>query len=129
MTDHLPLPHGDPDHPILGRPWEYEIVGLCYHRDLESPAESYIDLTLQNGDRLRRLRFFGPRDLQIRGGFPSSSGLCIVDVSGGDARVSASASTASRTVVAARPSGPGELSIWTLATAPDRAPGRVSYPA
>jgi hypothetical protein len=72
---------GDPDHPIVERPWEYEIVGLCYHRAPNSWADSYIDLTLQLGSRRRCLRFLGPQDLEITGGFPSSSGLCILDVS------------------------------------------------
>lgn len=72
---------GDPHHPIVERPWEYEIVGLSYHRDLDSWADSFIDLTLQKGSDRRSLRFFGPQDLQIDEGFPSSSGLCILDVS------------------------------------------------
>jgi hypothetical protein len=76
------VPHdGDPDHPIVERPWEYEIVGLYYHRDLDSWADSYIDLTLQKGPRRRCLRFLGPQDLEITAGFPNSSGLCILDVS------------------------------------------------
>ena len=81
MADHPMMPDDDPDHPIIERPWEYEIVGLCYHRDPESQDDSYIDLTLRRGDDLRRLHFFGPQDLQITPGFPSSSGLCILDVS------------------------------------------------
>jgi hypothetical protein len=71
----------DPDHPIIERPWEYEIVGLCYHNERDSAPEPYIDLVLQNGRDRRCLRFLGPRDLEITGGFPSSSGLCILDVS------------------------------------------------
>ena len=71
----------DPDHPIIERPWEYEIVGLSYHCDFDSWADSYIDLTLQKGSHRRRFRFFGPRNLQITEGFPNSSGLCILDVS------------------------------------------------
>jgi hypothetical protein len=73
---------GDPDHPIIERPWEYEIVGLSYHRNLDSGADSYIDLTLQKGERRRCLRFFDPERLEVTDGFPSSSGSCILDVSG-----------------------------------------------
>ncbi len=72
---------GDPDHPIIERPWEYEIVGLCYRRDLESWADSFIDLTLQKGPLRRCLRFLGPRYIEITEIFPNSSGLCILDVS------------------------------------------------
>ncbi len=71
----------DPDHPIIECPWNYEIVGLSYHRDPDSWADSYIDLTLQRGPFRRRLRFLGPENLEITKGFPSSSGLCILDVS------------------------------------------------
>jgi hypothetical protein len=73
---------GDPYHPIGDRPWEYELVGLSYYRALGREAESYLDLTLQKGDTIRRLRFLGPQDLQITAGFPYSGGLCILDVSG-----------------------------------------------
>jgi hypothetical protein len=72
---------GDPDHPIIERPWEYEIVGFSYHRGTDSWTDSNIDITLQKGSRCRRLRFLGPRDLEITEGFPNSSGLCILDVS------------------------------------------------
>jgi hypothetical protein len=71
----------DPDHPIIDRPWEYEIVGLCYNRSLDCSDGSFIDLTLQKGPAVRRLRFYGPQRLLIDEGFPSSSGLQILDVS------------------------------------------------
>jgi hypothetical protein len=71
----------DPDHPVIDRPWEYQIVGLCYSRSLDCPDGSFIDLTLQKGAAVRRLRFYGPRHLLIDEGFPSSSGLQILDVS------------------------------------------------
>ena len=74
----------DPHHPIIERPWEFQIVGFSYHRDLESWADSYLDLILQRGGCRRRLRFFGPQALHIDEGFPgfpSSSGLNVLDVS------------------------------------------------
>jgi hypothetical protein len=72
---------GDPHHPLVERPWEYEIVGLAYHRDPDTWIDSYIDLVLQRGESRRHLRFLGPQDLRIDEGFPSSAGLCILDVS------------------------------------------------
>ena len=72
---------GDPDHPIVECPWEYQIVGFSYYRDPDSRAESYLDLTLQKGPRRRRLRFSGPQDLEVARGLSSSAGLCILDVS------------------------------------------------
>src|SRR5437764_10027173 len=70
----------DPDHPILDQPWTYEIIGLNYQRP--AGAEPYLDLTLQRDKAVRRLRFYSPSDIRVTRGFPSSSGLCILDVSG-----------------------------------------------
>src|SRR4051812_16770245 len=72
---------GDPLHPILERPWEFEIVGFDYSA-IESPAR--LDLTLQRGGEIRRLRFTNPRDIELEPGFPSPrgpSGIAICDVS------------------------------------------------
>jgi len=73
--------HTDPDHQIIKAPWTYEIVGLEYRRDLNLDFEPYIDLTLEREGIIRKLRFLGPNGLEIRGGFPFSAGLSIVDIS------------------------------------------------
>jgi hypothetical protein len=71
----------DPDHPIIDRPFEYEIVELCYHHDPDDGRNTYLDLTLRRGTTIRRLRFLQPRDLEIEKGFPRpTGGLCILDV-------------------------------------------------
>ena len=71
----------DPDHAIIDKPWEYEVTDLHFHRDLEEWAKSYVDLTLQKGDAVRRLRFIGPRDIQTESGFPfNNGGMEILDV-------------------------------------------------
>jgi hypothetical protein len=70
----------DPNHPVIERPFEYEIVEFSYIRPLDG-SEPYIDLGLVKGDTLRCLRFFDPRDIRITEGFPNSSGLAILDVS------------------------------------------------
>jgi len=70
-----------PHHPILDRPWEYEVVGFNFQRSLILETEPYIDLTLQSGSAVRRLRFYGPKDIQIESGFPEwTGGLVILDV-------------------------------------------------
>lgn len=73
---------GDPDHPIIDRPWEYEILSLCYHNDAKDWRASYLDLTLARGSIVRRLRFLAPQDFAIeKGCFPQSTrGMCILDV-------------------------------------------------
>ena len=58
-------------------------MGFTYERDLDGASEPHIDMTLQKGTEVRRLRFLGPRDLRITEGFPYSGGLAILDVSQG----------------------------------------------
>ena len=71
----------DPDHVIIDKPWEYEIIDLHFHRDTEEWAASYLDLTLQKEEIIRRLRFVGPRDIHIESGFPfNNGGMEILDV-------------------------------------------------
>ncbi|MDG3006848.1 hypothetical protein [Paludisphaera mucosa] len=74
---------GDPDHAIVERPWEYEIVSLCYHNDPGEWSASYIDMKLGRGDVVRRLRFLGPQDFAVeKGCFPQpTGGMRILDVS------------------------------------------------
>ena len=74
MTD------GDPDHPIIARPFEYRVVGFCFHRTLDDSEESYIDLSLQREQVVRRLRFFSPRNVSVEEGFPEGCGMYIADV-------------------------------------------------
>lgn len=72
---------GDPDHPIIDRPFNYQIVLFCYHNDPDNPRNAYLDLTLQRGTSVRRLRFLQPQDLEIEKGFPKpTGGMCILDV-------------------------------------------------
>jgi len=73
---------GDPHHPILERPWEYEIIELCYHNDPGDWRKSHVDLTLRRGEAVRRLRFLAPQDFEVeRGCFPRpTGGMCILDV-------------------------------------------------
>ena len=80
----------DPPHPIIDRPHEFSIADLRYHVGLDG-TEPFIDMMLQRGSDLRRLRFFSPRQLVIDDGFPvPTSGMEILDVSKrqlGDLRV------------------------------------------
>jgi hypothetical protein len=72
---------GDPDHPIIDSPFEYEIIEFCYHNDPNESKNAYLDLTLRRGITVRRLRFLQPQDLEIEKGFPRPTrGMCILDV-------------------------------------------------
>ena len=64
----------DPDHSIIEKPWEYQIVDFHYHYDQEDWARSYIDMSLAKNSITRRLRFWSPRDLKIEHGFPMPTG-------------------------------------------------------
>lgn len=71
----------DVHHPIIDKPWEYQVVRFDYQRDPADPADSFVDLTLTRGKVTRRLRFRDPRDLEIEKGFPTpTGGLVILDV-------------------------------------------------
>ncbi len=70
------------DHPIIDRPWEFEIRYFAYSCDPDRWLESYIDMTVVRGDSIRRLRFTAPQELEIANGFPvNTKGLRILDVS------------------------------------------------
>jgi hypothetical protein len=72
----------DKAHPIIHAPHEYEIIDFNYHHDPYEYSKSYIDLTLQKDEVVRRLRFLEPKDLMIEKGFPSPTrGMAILDVS------------------------------------------------
>ena len=70
----------DPEHPIIERAFEYRVIGFCFHRVLDGSEESYIDLTLQHAEAVRRLRFLSPQSISIEDGFPEGSGMFIADV-------------------------------------------------
>jgi hypothetical protein len=53
---------------------------LSYRRTVDSSKEAQLDLTLQRGSEVRRLRFFGAQDLRVDEGFPFERGLCFVDI-------------------------------------------------
>ena len=70
----------DPDHPIIEHPCRYSVVGFCFHRTLDDTQESFIDLTLQREQTVRRLRFLSPQAISIGEGFPHGQGLFIADI-------------------------------------------------
>lgn len=71
----------DPAHPILDRPFEYEITGFSYLRP-DDGTEPYIDLILRKKHVVRRLRFFSPQEIEIENGFPlPTGGMYFSDVS------------------------------------------------
>lgn len=71
----------DPNHPILDRAWQYEIVGLRLEREPVDGGEPFLDLSLRLGHERRLLRFWSPTDLEVEKGGPTmTSGLAILDV-------------------------------------------------
>lgn len=73
----------DPDHSILPRAWEFEIVGLRLEKEPLDGSEAFLDLSLRRGDERRVLRFWSPSDLEVeRGGPTMTGGLVIRDLRG-----------------------------------------------
>lgn len=70
----------DPLHPILDTPLDYDIVQLLLR--CGDVAEPFIDFTLARASVRRRLRFIGPRVLQVDKAFEEfPRGLEIRDIS------------------------------------------------
>ena len=70
------------NHPIIENPWEYRIIDFHYVCEAGDILEHYIDLSLKKDSVVRKLRFYGPRNLVIEQGFPSSThGMEVLDVS------------------------------------------------
>jgi len=72
----------DPDHPILPRSWEWEIIGLNLQLEPGERGEAFLDLMLKRGEERRLFRFWSPQDLEIeRGGPRKTAGFKILDIS------------------------------------------------
>ena len=72
--------NGDPEHPILPEPFRWELVEFSFRRSESDWKDCYIDMLFARDGEERRLRFYGPRDLEIIHDLPVSSGMCILDV-------------------------------------------------
>ena len=73
----------DPEHAILPRAFEYEIIGLHLEREPLDGSEAYLDLMLRRGPERRLLRFWSPQELEVeRGGPTMTGGLVIRDLRG-----------------------------------------------
>ena len=70
----------DSYHPILDRPWDYELYTLSYFRP-NPDDEPFIDILLKHNDAFKALRFLNPKDIEIHKGFPHQTHICIFDVS------------------------------------------------
>lgn len=69
-------------HTIIERPWEFRIVKFEYNSQSDEPDEHHIELWLQKGSQLKKLKFSFPTQLKIEEGFPApTSGMIIFDVS------------------------------------------------
>lgn len=69
------------DHPIIEKGWEYEIIGFNFQKSLKKEFESYIDITLQKDEEIKRLRFLSPIGIKVEKDFAMTYGFCILDVS------------------------------------------------
>ena len=68
-------------HSVVEKPHLYDISYFSYNQ-AEDPTESIIELHLKLNDELVKLKFVGPRELEIEKGFPyATRGMFIEDVS------------------------------------------------
>ena len=70
----------DPEHPILPRAWEYDVVGLNLQFAPDNEDEPFLDLTLQRDREQRVLRFWSPQQLTLEEGALTTHGMVIEDV-------------------------------------------------
>jgi len=70
-------------HPIIERPYEYQLTELRYVIEDTDGRERFIGMVLAKGPVKRRLRFWAPRNFHVQEGFSPDSyiGLQILDVS------------------------------------------------
>lgn len=68
-------------HPIVDRPWEFRIVKFVFDSQSTDFSERFIELWLQKGMGVRKLKFFYPTQLMIEEGFPNPThGMEILDI-------------------------------------------------
>ena len=68
-------------HPIIDKPWEYDIIEFRYHIKSDTNDESFIDIYFKKEKIIRKLRFTKPMKLIIGEDFPhATSGFCILDI-------------------------------------------------
>lgn len=69
-------------HPILAKPWTYQVVGFSFQVG-EERSFTKVDLLLAKEGEQVRLRFHGVHEFEVEKGFPwISSGMVILDQSG-----------------------------------------------
>jgi hypothetical protein len=75
---------GDPCHPLLPDPYSWRLAEFSYHGHSTDLLEAYIDLVFERGGVERRLRFLGPREVEVPRG--QMGGWCRVFVADVTAR-------------------------------------------
>ena len=79
MTPHI---ENAPVHPIVEKPWTWQIIGISFRCAPESQRDSELELTLWKDGTSVTLRFTTVYELRIDEGFPwHSAGLQILDTS------------------------------------------------
>lgn len=70
-----------PPHSILAQPHTYELIRLDWQIDPHDNRNSCLDMTLQRGEVVRRLRFLRPTKVKIDSGFNGHcSGMMVLDI-------------------------------------------------
>ena len=67
-------------HPIL-EPGLYEVVYFGLHPMLGQHRDAYLDISLKQGDTIRRLRFLAPVEVEINVDFNGQVWVHVLDIS------------------------------------------------
>ena len=73
--------YDEPDHPILPKPWEYQIIDFHFQQPGEYYFDAHIDITFRKENDIRTLRFSSPQSIEIEDSFPYAECLRIIDIS------------------------------------------------
>jgi hypothetical protein len=72
----------DKKHPIITKPHEYQVIFFGYQIDNDNYTNSYIDIHFKKENKVIKLRFFQPLELEINKGFNGNvCGMEILDIS------------------------------------------------
>ena len=70
------------NHPIIDKPFTYELISIYWHLNQEDFSSTYIDLHLKKGAKIIKLRFYQPVQVKIGDGFDGNiCGMLINDIS------------------------------------------------
>ena len=70
------------DHPIIQKPFEFDIIGFNLDCSSFDESEHSLTITFRKNEIIKKLKFIEPKEISIEKGFPTPTrGLVIWDIS------------------------------------------------